>query len=279
MKTLAEVLTLSTTFLKEKRIEKARRTAEELLSSSLSIPRLDLYLQFDRPLEEAELVPLREGLRRCALGEPVEYVLGEVSFYGCQIRVDARVLIPRPETEILVDTVAKTIPPEGGVLWDVCTGSGCIGIALKKKNPALQVTLSDLSCPALELAAENGASNQVEVEIVEGDLFEGLRGKKADFVVCNPPYLSAGELEQAPPSVKNFEPKGALLGGMRGTEFYERLAEELPSLLNPKGKVFLEIGASQGEAVRKIFSSGPWTSITLQKDWAGHDRFFFLEMQ
>jgi release factor glutamine methyltransferase len=279
MKTLAEVLQLSTSFLKGKGVEKARRTAEELLSFSLGMPRLDLYLQFDRPLQESELIPLREGLRRCALGEPVEYVLGTTSFYGCEISLDARVLIPRPETEILVDSVVKAISSKSGVLWDLCTGSGCVGISLKKKMPTLQVVLSDLSRSALELALENGRKNGVEVGGVEGDLLEPFKGKKADFIVCNPPYLSAREYAEAPVSVKNFEPKGALLAGERGTEFYERLAVGLPPLLNPQAKVFLEIGALQGDAVRKIFSSGPWVSMTLQKDWAGLDRFFFLETQ
>lgn len=273
MKTVGEVLRLSADFLAKRGIEKGRRITEELLAASLGIARLDLYLQFDKPIEESELISVREKLKRCADGEPVQYVIGEVSFYGAQIKVDSRVLIPRPETEILVDMIAKQI--SGGTLWDICTGSGCIGIALKKAKPALDVTLADISREALTLAAANAKLNGVDVTCVEGDLLGPLEGKKADVVVCNPPYISASEYLHLQASVRDFEPKGALVGGERGIEFYERLARELPPLLNPGARLFLELGTGQGEAVKQVFGGRG----RVEKDWAGHDRFFFLEMQ
>lgn len=273
MKTVGEVLKLSTTFLQEKGVDKGRRISEELLAASLGCQRLDLYLQFDKPIEESELVNLREKLKRCAKSEPIQYVLGEVEFYGAAIQVDRRVLIPRPETEILVDLIAKQA--SSGVLWDICTGSGCIGIALKKARPELCVTLSDLSPEALELARENAKRNGVQVSFLQGDLLNPFQGQKADIVVCNPPYIAANEYFHLQPSVLGFEPKMALVGGETGLVFYERLAEALPPLLNPGAKVFLELGTGQGVAVKKIFGDRG----KIEKDWAGHDRFFFLEMQ
>jgi release factor glutamine methyltransferase len=273
MKTIGEVLRLSADFLKTRGLEKGRRIAEELLAASFGLPRLDLYLQFDKPVEEAELILLRGRLKRCANGEPVQYVIGEVGFYGARIKVDHRVLIPRPETEILVDLIAKQ--SSKGVLWDICAGSGCIGIALKKAEPGLDVTLSDLSKGALELASHNAKFNDVDVSLVQGDLAAPFLGKKADIVVCNPPYIRASEYSHLHPSVRDYEPKEALIGGEVGTEFYERLALELPPLLNPGAHLFLELGAGQGEAVKQIFGGRG----RVEKDWAGHDRFFFLEMQ
>jgi len=273
MKTVGEVLKLSAAFLTERGIDKGRRIAEELLSGSLGVKRLDLYLQFDKPVEEAELVLLREQLKRCAKGEPVQYVIGEMEFYGARIKVDSRALIPRPETEILVDLIAKQTTT--GKLWDICTGSGCIGIALKKVMPELDVTLSDFSNQALELATYNAKLNGVQVVIKHGDLMDPFQGQKADVIVCNPPYISASEYLHLHSSVRDFEPKQALVGGDKGIEFYERLALAVPPLMNPGGRLFLELGTGQGEVVKKIFRG----EGRVEKDWAGHDRFFFLERQ
>jgi len=262
MKTVLEVLKLSGEFLGDKRL------AEEVLGFVLKLKRLALYLQFDRPVIEEELIQIREVLKRCKKGEPLEYVMGEVEFFGCAIKVDPRVLIPRPETEILVGMILKKI--EGGTVWDLCTGSGCIGIALKKARPELTVALSDISSEALALAAENGQRNGVDVEILQGDLFAPFKGRKADVIICNPPYISQSEFGQLAPSVKDFEPTLALLAGEGGLEFYTRLASELPHYLNSSGQAFFEIGSRQGPPLQKLFPHG-----TLHSDWAGHPRFFF----
>jgi release factor glutamine methyltransferase len=254
--------------------------AEDLLAHVLKCKRIDLYLQYDRPLVENELALMREFVKRAGVQEPIDYLIGEVDFFGCKISVDKRVLIPRPETEILVDLIVKKIEfPEGKVLWDICTGSGCIGISLKKRLPELEVSLSDLSSEALFLASQNRQKNQVEVEICQGDLLEPFVGRKADFIVCNPPYIQLSEYFLLDASVKDFEPRGALVGGERGTEFYERLERELPPLLNHGASVFFEIGSGQGATLKKIFSSSIWTSQQVHLDWSGKERFFFLEMQ
>lgn len=277
MKALGEVLTLSQQYLQERRIERPRRIAEELLASLLQCKRIDLYMQYDRPLIETELTRFREWLKRAAKNEPVEYIAGTVDFFGCEIHTDSRALIPRPETEILVDYVAKCVK-DHKTLWDVCTGSGCIGISLKKKFQNLEVSLSDLSPEAISLARENAQRNEVEVAFFLGDLLAPFEGKKADIIVCNPPYVSSDEYLNLDPSVRDFEPKMALVGGERGLDFYERLARDVSFYLNPGGLVFLEIGMDQGDCLQQIFGSGKWSRVERVKDWSGKDRFFFLEL-
>jgi release factor glutamine methyltransferase len=277
MKTISDVLRLSTEYLQKKSVERARRQVEELLSHVLKIPRLELYLQFDKPLVEEELDLMRKYVRRRAEGEPAQYICGSVEFLDCQIRVTQDVLIPRPETEILVDRVVKEIsgPKE---IWDLCTGSGCIGIAVKKKRPDCHVVLVDISSKALEIAQENGKANGVSVEILQGDLLTPLEGRRADVVVCNPPYIAEGEWAQLDPEVRHWEPKEALIGGKTGFEFYERLAIDLPRFLNRGAKVYFEIGRGMGEGVKRVFSGPLWKGQEVIQDWSSHDRYYILEL-
>jgi release factor glutamine methyltransferase len=283
MKSVVEILDLSARFLASQKIERPRRSAEDLLAHVLQCKRLDLYLQYDRPLLEKELLSMRELVKRCASQEPIDYLIGEVDFFGCALAIDRRVLIPRQETEALVERIVKKLSflpsLEGKVLWDLCTGSGCIGIALKKRYPSLKVSLSDQSRPALEVALQNSRRNGVEVELCEGDLLEPFKGRKADFIVCNPPYVTAAEYIDLPVAVKDFEPKMALVGGERGTEIYERLEKEVKHFLHPGASLFFEIGSTQGNELKKIFSSPFWSSQEIHLDGSGRDRFFFLEMQ
>jgi release factor glutamine methyltransferase len=282
MKTLGEILTISAGFLKEKKCPRFRRGAEELIAHVLKLKRLDLYMLFDRPVQEAELETLRAFLKRAAKGEPVEYIIGEVLFYHCQLSIGPGVLIPRPETEILVDLACRmlrTVDLHQKIAWDVCTGSGCIGIAVKKACPDLCISLSDISEKALEIVAMNACKNDVQMEFLKGDLLAPFDGRKADFIFCNPPYISSEEFLTLDPSVKDYEPSEALIGGDDGLSFYRRLENELPSYLNPQAKIFLEIGRDQGASVLNIFSRKGWKNRRVEKDWAGHDRFFFLEFE
>lgn len=269
---------MSARFLEDRKIDRSRRLAEDLLSAILQCKRMDLYMQFDRPVVEAELTVLREWLKRAAKNEPMEYIIGEVDFFGCPIQIDSRALIPRPETELLVERIAKEIK-EQKTVWDLCTGSGCIGIALKKKFPFLHLSLSDLSPDAISLAKANAERNQVEVEFYLGDLLSPFLGKKADLIICNPPYVSSSEFLTIDSSVRDYEPKMALIGGEKGIDFYERLADEMPTFLNSGGMAFLEIGQAQGELVKGIFTSPIWKRSELFQDLSGKDRFFFLEKQ
>lgn len=241
LKTVSDILPLATSFLTEHQIEHPRRSAEELLAHVLGLKRIDLYLQYDRPLEEKEVIQMRQFLKRCMNHEPIQYIMGEVEFYGCRIEVSSNVLIPRHESEILVDLAVKKIkekPHDGKILWDLCTGSGCLGLGIKRACPELTVVLSDISPQAIAQAEKNRQKNNLDVECRQGDLLEPFINQKADFVICNPPYISEGEMQTLDRSVRGFEPHAALLGGPTGLEFYQRLSRELPAYLNPGSHLF-----------------------------------------
>lgn len=278
MKTLGEILSSSEEFLKKKEISRPRFVAQTLLASVLQMKRMDLYLSFDRPMEEEELSLLRPLLKRAAQSEPVEYIVQKIPFCGVDICVSPHVLIPRPETELLVHAVMKE-SLDGKEVWDVCTGSGCIGIALKKKFPLSSVSLIDISPEALEVAKKNAEANGVDVEFLFSDLFSALQGRKADVILCNPPYISLEDYQKLEPSVLNFEPRLALVGGEDGLLFYKRLSEELPFFLTHQAKIFLEIGDEQGDAIFSLFSAPCWVRKRVEKDWSGRERFFFLEFE
>lgn len=282
MKTILEIVQLTKEYLAKKEIHNPSREAEQIIADALGIKRIDLFLQFDRPLNENECAKCRETLVRRGKGEPSQYIAGEVEFYNCAIKVSPAVLIPRPETEILVDKIAAALKNEelqGKELWDVCSGSGCIGIALKKRFPLLHVVLSDLSEAALAMAKENAERNSVEVEFLHGDLLEPFRQRKADYFVCNPPYVTEEEYHNLDREVRDYEPRLALVSGATGLEIYRRLAQELPSRLQPQAKMWMEIGTGQGDAVNLLFKTPPYIKKQVEKDWAGHDRFFLLEIE
>jgi len=282
MKTVSEVLQLSANYLQERQVARPRREAEDLLCFILKLSRLELYLQHERPMDESELSLYRDFLKRKVKGEPYEYIAGEIPFFHCRFRLSPDVLIPRPETEILLEKAVLEIQKKDysdKVAWDLCCGSGCLGVSLKKALPALEVSLSDLSEKAIEIAKANASMNDATVCFYQGDLLSPFRQGKADFVLCNPPYISNQEFNSLDPSVRLYEPKIALVSGPSGLEFYTRLADELPVYLNRGAKVFLEIGAGQGAAVGAIFGAKCWKTKCLEKDWAGHDRFFFLEFE
>lgn len=282
MRLLGDVLQAATRFLQQKELVRARRLAEDLLAFVLKKSRLDLYLQFDLPLEEKELEQFRSLIRRLSLKEPIEYILEKVDFYNCIFSVNRSVLIPRVETELLLDHICKQIEEKKTkpkTAWDICTGSGCLGIGLKKKFPCIDVTLSDVCPKALEIAFFNAKQNQVEVKTLLGNLLEPFQGKKADLVICNPPYISVSEYETLDFSVKGFEPKQALVAEENGLFFYHSLSKQLPDFLHEGAKVCLEIGATQGQFVKNFFTDSCWTQVSIGKDLAGHDRFFFLEFE
>lgn len=258
----------------------SRREAENLLCDALDCD----WQYFDSHLESLvnndKLDLICSWVDRRLSGEPLAYIHGQVEFYGCLFRINRHVLIPRQETEILVDQIVSFLKHkkcEGKILWDVCCGSGCIGIAIKKALPDLTVFLSDISKEALLLASENARFNNVEVTCLLGDLLEPFGASKADYVVCNPPYLSDEEYISLDYEVKNFEPKEALTAGITGLEIYQRLAKDLPCHMNKSGFVWMEIGYNQGKLVENCFDDCFWLNKYFKNDWAGHNRFFFLE--
>ena len=186
------------------------------------------------------------------------------------------VLIPRPETEILVEKIYQTLKNQSldnKTLWDVCCGSGCMGLTLKNRFPNLNVILSDLSEKALKIAMQN--ANDDGALFKQGDLFAPFAGMKCDFFVCNPPYVTEEEHSTLNPGVRDWEPKMALVSGKSGLEFYERIAKNLKNYLNPGGFAWLELGAGQGPGVKSLFEFEGWR-CHYEQDWSGHDRFFYL---
>lgn len=270
MKTIGELLQLSSGFLEQKGIERPRREAEDLLSAVLQVPRLDLYMQFDRPLLEEEVGRYRAFIQKRVQGTPYEYIVGEVQFLDARLKITPDVLIPRPETEILVAKILEQIPDQSIEVWDICTGSGCIAIALKKARPQWAVFASDISFRALAVARENATQNGVEITFLEGDLLKPFQGKKADVIISNPPYLSSQDYI----SMDKSEPKIALESGPSGYEFYERFSKEISMYLKPQGKVFFEIGTGMGTQAAALFS---FDKKKVERDFAGHDRFLMLE--
>lgn len=196
-----------------------------------------------------------------------------IDFYGCKIALSPDALIPRPETEILAEHVIQRVPNVEKTLLDLCTGTGCLGLAIKKHRPQLRCILSDISPACVALAKKNAEMNQLDVVVTLGDL---LISEPIDYLVCNPPYISEAEYKLLDPEVKK-EPKLALVGGEDGLLFYRRLEEEIPKYMHPGGKVFFEIGYMQGDTVPAIFSKKMWKNKEVLKDWAGWNRFFFLE--
>lgn len=277
MKTLREVSKLSEEYLARKGLSSPKIEAEWLVTGALGLKRIHLYTEPERPIEESELTKLRLLLERRGKREPLQYLLGEVEFLTCTLEVTPSVLIPRPETEILADKIINSIKePESKVLWDICTGSGCLGIAIKKKVPALTVILSDISPAALSIATKNAQKNNVEVECRLGDLLEPFKGEKAHFVVSNPPYVSEVEFEVLEPEVKEFEPRGALVSGPSGLEIYERLSRELPAYLHKGAQIWFEMGPPD---LQSLFSAPYWCDKLIEEDWSGNKRFFSLKFK
>ncbi len=275
MKDLKSILNLSIEFLEKHKIHKPRRLVEHLLAHHLGLKRIELYMHFDRPLTEEELEVFRESLKRAKIGEPLEYILGEITFFNAKIKVEPGALIPRQETEILLDFVCKALDGSEKKALDLCTGSGCLAAALKQAKPDLEVTGVDISEEALSIARKNSD----EVRWLKGDLIAPVANEKFDLILCNPPYVTTEEYLKLDKGVRDFEPKCALVSGPSGYEFYDRLSEVLPAVLNPGAKVFFEIGTGQGAGVKERFNKEPWVDLHVEPDWAGHDRFFWLKMK
>ena len=274
MKSVKQLIEEATDALRVKGISNPRREAEALLATSLNRKRLDLFWNLEEVLEEKKVAQYREWVRRRGKKEPFAYIVGKVEFFGLHLKVNRSTLIPRQETEILTDQVIRALPDAPLEVWDLCCGNGCLGLSIKKRRPACHVKGSDLSKEAVKVARENAKQNGLPVLFLEGDLLSPFIGRRSDVVVCNPPYVTPEEYEELEEEVQRFEPKSALVGGL---DFYRRLSKDLPYFLNSFAKVFLEIGCNQGKMVDQIFSQSCWIQRKCEKDWAGHDRFFFLE--
>ncbi len=226
----------------------------------------------EEEIPEEQMAEYRNLLERRAAHEPCQYIIGSCEFYGLTFEVNPNVLIPRQDTEVLVEEALKEIPKEACVL-DLCTGSGAIAVALKHSRNDLQVIASDLSEKALDVAKRNGDRNGCEISFLQSDLFEKIDpAKQFDLIVSNPPYVTDAEYEELMPEVKEHEPKLALTAGAEGLDIYKRLISEAPNYLKPEGRLMVEIGYLQGESVRSLYEANGFREIRIIKDLAGLDR-------
>jgi release factor glutamine methyltransferase len=247
-----------------------------LLAHALGCDRVRLYLDFEKPLGEPELAAFRELVRRRADGEPTAYLTGRREFFGRPFRVDARVLVPRPETEGLVEAGLAALP-EGGRALDLCTGSGAVGITLALERKA-SVTATDLSPGAVEVARENARALGAAVSFLEGDLFAPVPpGARFDVVISNPPYVPAGELEGLAREVRR-EPRLALDGGPDGLAVLRRIVAAAPAFLAPGGTLALEMHESHADALPRLCLEAGFARAEARRDLAGLPRLTVAAM-
>jgi release factor glutamine methyltransferase len=281
---IIDLLNWTTEHLQKKGIDSPRLTTERLLAHVLGMRRVELYLQYDRLLTSAELQAFKTVLQRRLRREPLQYVLGETEFYGLRFKVTPAVLIPRPETEVLVEQVIHRVRSQYGteaevVILDVGTGSGNIAVALAHHLKRARVTAVDLSSEALAVARENAALHAVEerIDFVEADFAEfagraAARGLRFDVVVSNPPYVDAAEFDTLAPEVREHEPRMALVPEGDVLSFYRTLAEWAPRLLSSPGVVAVEVGLGQAEAVRNLFAQHKLEYTETYQDLSGIER-------
>lgn len=270
--TVLDLLKWTAAFFAGKGIENGRLDAELLLAEILKLNRIGLYLNFDRPLHSDELAAFRSLVERRARREPLAYILGSCEFWSLTFKVGPAVLIPRADTETLVEAALKVLPA-GGRLLDVGVGSGAVALALAHERPDLQVEGLDLSPAALAISAENaellGLASRVSLR--QGDLF-ALDGGQYDVIVSNPPYIAMGEKATLMPEVRDFEPALALFAGHDGLDCYRALIPAAKMLLQSPGYLLVEIGSSQAAAVAELFAFAGYEDIWITRDLAGIER-------
>jgi len=282
--TVLEGIQKSTEFLAKKEVDTPRLQAELLLAHVLNLPRMKLYLNFERVLTDPETNTFRDLVKRRSQREPLQHITGSTSFCGLEITVNRNVLIPRPETELLAEAgwqFLNQLPPaEPPRALDFGTGSGCIAIALAVKSPAARITALDISPAALELAQQNAARHQVaeRIEFAAGDGFRALPPAAIfDLIISNPPYIPTAEIATLDPEVRDFDPRGALDGGADGLDFYRRLAVEARPFLKPGGKLMLEFGDGQAEAIQKILETQKWIVEAIRADYTARHRILIAQ--
>ena len=269
--TVGEVLVASTEFLAAKGVSSPRVDAEHLVARALGVSRLDLYLQHDRPLNESELAVARELVRRRGTREPLAYVLGDWGFRRLVLATDRRALVPRPETEIVVERcLARLEGLEAPTVLDVGTGSGAIALAIADEHPGARVTAIDVSADALALARENAERTGLggRIELAEHDLATGLPGGPYDLVVSNPPYVLPEEIETLEAEVREWEPRQALVG--RGAT--EAIVAATPGVLSAGGWLVLEVGDGTAGVVAALLEAAGFRELVRTADLTGRDR-------
>jgi release factor glutamine methyltransferase len=282
--TVLEIIQRSTEFLTRKGVEAPRLQSELLLSHVLKIPRMRLYLEFERVVSGPDLDQVRELVRRRSLREPLQQIVGSACFVGLDLAVTRDVLVPRPETELLAERGWEFLNCAMAEGWaqaphalDFGTGSGCLAIALAVKCPAAHVVAVDCSASALEIATRNAATHGVSgrIQFLRTDSLEGLApfpAEKLALFISNPPYIPRREIAALQIEVRDFEPHVALDGGEDGLDYYRLLAARSAALLHPRGRIMLEFGDGQAEAVRDLFVRQNWIVESILEDYTRRPR-------
>ena len=274
MLTLVDVLKRTEGFLRERGVGSPRLDAELLLGAVLGLDRVALYVQFERPMTEEELDALRPLVRRRGAREPMAWILGTKGFHKLDLTVKSNVLVPRPDTELLVEAALARIPADTPCfVADVGCGTGAVGLAIAAERPEVRLYAIDLSEDALACTRENVAALDLgaRVAVLKGSLLDPVpRARPIDVVVSNPPYIATAELDTLAPEVRDHEPRLALDGGVDGLDVYRVLVPAAAA--RARSAVLVEIGASQGPAVKALFEAAGLTDVTVRKDLAGHDR-------
>jgi release factor glutamine methyltransferase len=304
--TIQKLLNWVSNYLSEKGVDSPRFSAELLLSHVLEMKRIELYTHFDRHVSKDNLDRLHNLVKRAGQHEPVAYLTGKTEFYSLELNVTPGCMIPRPETELLVQkaieflrarpvrnsTMRKITQKEGisngartgpQLVCDLCTGCGCIAVAIAKNFPDAQIFATDISDAALNVAAENLEKYklQEQVTLLRGDLFDAfvpqLDVNRFDLIVCNPPYVSSAEFEKLEKNIKDYEPKSALLAGNNGLDVYRRIVEKVDQFLKPDAALMLEIGYAQGLPVKELLEqSGAFADVRIEKDFHNNDRIMVI---
>ena len=300
--TIQKLLNWTTDHFTEKSIDSPRLSAELLLSHVLDMSRIELYTQFDKLVSQQQLDRLHDLIKRAGQYEPIAYLTGKTEFYSLRLNVTPDCMIPRPETELLVERaieLLRTRPVRNFVtdkmtrkenfsnggrtgkqfVCDLCTGCGCIAIAIAKNFPDADIIATDICDAALSIAANNIEKHKLKdrIKLLCGDLFDPLIPQldisKFDLIVCNPPYVSAAEFESLETNVKAYGPRIALYAGEDGLDVYRRIVEKVDRFLKPDAALMLEIGYAQGQAVRELLEQvGCFSKITIEKDFHNNDR-------
>lgn len=253
-------------------IESADYESRVLLFWILGIDRGEYYMDPSGEVSVEEEKRLREVCSRRQKRVPLQYIMEETEFMGYPFFVDSRVLIPRQDTECLVELAVSSLGDTPAKVLDLCCGSGCIGISVKKICPMCEVTLSDISEEALKVAAYNAKALEAEVHIIKSDLFDGFPGEKFDRVLSNPPYIKSQVIEGLMPEVRDYEPRLALDGKEDGLYFYRKIIEQSHEYLNDNGKLLFEIGADQGKEVAGLMKKKGFQNVEIRQDLSGLDR-------
>ncbi len=269
--TTLKVLTWTREYLTAKGVENARLEAEWLLCAATGLDRVGLYLNYDRPLSDAELAAYRAMVGRRARREPLQHILGTQEFCGLEFEVTPDVLIPRHDTETLVSE-ALTRLPEARTVLDIGTGSGCIAVTLASRLPGATVAAIDISEAALAVARRNGLKHGVNVEFLAGSLLEPVAGRRFALIVSNPPYIPSADIAGLEPEVRDYEPLGALDGGKDGLDAYRSLIPAALACLDRGGWLMVEVGIGQAAAVVALFTTSGFAEIFTARDPGGIER-------